>query len=134
MIDQNGIGVAGQAGVGVDDVDDVAIGDVARLGALERAAVLVEQQAQLDEQRRGRGDTEQSPLGPIDQPRRHRARRRRGDDAEPAELVVQRSVGEVGIEHGSVLDHHSRILQGDRHAVGKPHPLDAHDVGARCEA
>ena len=55
---------SGSGGVGVDDVDDVAVGDVARLGALERAAVLVEQQAQLDEQRRARGDAEQSPPRP----------------------------------------------------------------------
>ena len=44
----------------MDDVDDVAVGDVARLGALERAAVLVEQQAQLDEQRGAWSDPEQT--------------------------------------------------------------------------
>ena len=38
--------------MGVDDVDDVAVGDVSRLGAFEGAAVLVEQETQLDEQRR----------------------------------------------------------------------------------
>ena len=42
--------------MGVDDVDDVAVADVARLGPLERAAVLVVEQTGLDEQgRRRRG-------------------------------------------------------------------------------
>ena len=46
------------------DVDDVAVGDVAGLGALERAALLIEQEAQLDEQRCSSRDVERRRFGP----------------------------------------------------------------------
>ena len=50
------------SGVGVDDVDDVALGDVARLGPLEHLPVLVEQHAQLDEQGGVRRQVQQPDL------------------------------------------------------------------------
>ena len=70
----------------------------------------------------------------VDQPGGHRPGRRRRHHAEPAELVVQRAVLEVGVEHGAVLDHHGGVLEGDRHAVGEAHPLDADDLGAVRQA
>ena len=114
------------------DVDDVAVGDVAGLGALERAALLIEQQAQLDEQRGVRRQVEQPHLG------RRASRAVTVPDADvattPSRLQrgVQRTRASRSASSTAACSAtHGGILEGDRHAVGQADPLHAHDVRIR---
>ena len=87
----------------MNHVDDVAVGDVAGLGALERAAVLIEEEPQLDQQRRSGRDVERRRFGPPGGARRDRARCRRGDDAErgPAPRAANRRPGQRPARRGT---------------------------------
>ena len=103
--------------VRVDDIDDVAVGDVARLGALERAAVLVEQKAQFDEQRRAQRPRAaatrrwSASLAVTDSVRRSLATRRAGRARRAAIRPRDRHRAPLRARR------HSGVLEGDRLAV-----------------
>ena len=117
----------------MNHVDHIPVGDVAGLGALERAAVLIEEEPQLDQKRRSGRDVERRRFGPPGGARRDRARCRRGDDAEPVQRLVQRTADQVSVQHVAVLREHGSVLEGDRHAVGQPYPLHTHHLGVRLQ-
>ena len=124
---------AGASRVGVDHVDDVAVGDIPGLGALEHPATLVEEDPQLDQERRLGRQVEQLGLARPGQPGRDRPRGPGGHHPPPLELAVQRAFAEVLVQHAAQLGDQRRLLQRHRDAVGQPDPDHADDLAVGGE-